>query len=273
MARTRSVGNRILYRVYEDCFMPSRLGHFERLLERLLVADYEFITIEHFAQLVEEGKPLPKLLAVLRHDVDHDSRTAQAMHELEARLGIVASFYFRYCTIDVELMQQIAAQGSEASYHFEELATVAKRRALLDADAVYRHVDEARELFRRNLSRLRAQTGLAMRVVASHGDFINRRLHVANHELLTPALRKELDILAEVYDDGLARPITTRVSDCQPPNYWQPTSPDDAIGRRSPCIYLLVHPKHWYANLRTNMRATATRLWEGFSYEVRRRVA
>lgn len=273
MARPQSVGNRMLYRIYEDYFMPSRLGHFERLLQRLLVANYEFLTVEQFARRVEEGKTLPKLLAVLRHDVDHDNRTARAMHELEAGMGIAASFYFRLCTIDVELMQRIAARGSEASYHFEEIATIAKRRTLRDAAAAYRHIDEAQELFRRNLSRLRAQTGLAMRVVASHGDFINRRLNVANHQLLTPALRRELNVLAEVYDDRLRCPVTTRVSDCQPPHFWQPTSPDDAIDRRSPCIYLLVHPKHWRVNVRTNVRASATRLWEGISYEVRKRIA
>jgi hypothetical protein len=249
--------------------MPSRLGEYERLLQHLLDANYEFITIEHFAQLVRKGEPLPELSVILRHDVDSDHQTVAAMHQIEAHLGLVASYYFRLCTADYELMQEIASQGSEASYHFEELATVAKRRALRNTAAAYHYLHEAQELFRDNLSQMRAKTGLAMRVVAAHGDFINRRLKIANHALLVPELRNELGIFAEAYDEDLARPITTRVSDCQPPQFWRPTSPDDAIESRCPCIYILVHPNHWRANVRTNLQATAVRVWEDVSYKIR----
>jgi hypothetical protein len=265
------IARRIWYRIYEDCLMPSRLDEYKRLLSKLLHGGYTFLTIEQLAASVRSGGAIPRLSVVLRHDVDHDKRTAAAMHRLERQMGIASSYYFRLNTFDPALMQEIAAFGGEASYHFEELATVVKRRVPRNPQEALNCLPEAQDLFRTNLSRLRQQSGLDMQVVASHGDFINRRFDMPNHLLLSTELRNELGITAEVYDPDLATPVTARVSDGPPPDFWRPVAPYGAIAQTSACIYLLVHPKHWQVNIRTNARAIATRLWEGASFQIRQR--
>ncbi len=67
---------------------------------------------------------------MLRHDVDTDPGTAAAMWDIERELGVESSYFFRLSTLAPALMADIAAGGSEASYHYEEVATVAKRRRL-----------------------------------------------------------------------------------------------------------------------------------------------
>ena len=87
-----------------------------------------------------------------------------------------SSYFFRLSTLAPALMAEIAAGGGEASYHYEELSWVAKRRRLRSRSDALRALPEARDRFAENLQTLRMKTGLPMRVVASHGDFVNRRL-------------------------------------------------------------------------------------------------
>ena len=73
------------------------------------------------------------------------------MFDITAAEGVHGSYYFRLSTLDRSLTQRIRAQGSEAGYHFEELATYAKRHGLRSADEVEAHVPAMRDEFRRNV--------------------------------------------------------------------------------------------------------------------------
>jgi hypothetical protein len=104
-----SVGTRI----YADFLMPSRLGAYRRLLERILRAGYMFISVETFWDLITSNRlESSRRYVVLRHDVDTDPGTARAMWDIERSLGAQGSFFFRLSTIDVSLMGAIAATGS-----------------------------------------------------------------------------------------------------------------------------------------------------------------
>jgi hypothetical protein len=151
---------------------------------------------------------------VHRHDIDSDVRTARKMFALEVRHGVSASYYFRLSTLDFGFMRDIEAAGGEASYHYEEVATFAKRHRLRRADDVRARFPEIRELFLRNFMRVREQLGLPMTTVASHGDFANRRLNVINHELLDdPAAAPRCGIECESYDVDLLRHFDLYISD------------------------------------------------------------
>mgnify|MGYP006145381963 CR=1 FL=1 len=69
-------------------------------------------------------RELPVVL-VHRHDIDTDLPTARRMFALEQKHGVRASYYFRLSTLDFGLMRDIERYGSEASYHYEEIATYA----------------------------------------------------------------------------------------------------------------------------------------------------
>lgn len=251
--------------------MPSRLGEFGRILGDLRERGYEFLTNGEFARRVLRTRPLGDKTVVLRHDVDTDPQTAARMLEIERGLGIVSSYFFRLSTLDFATMSEVARAGGEASYHFEEIADFAKQRGLRSRAEVEPFLPQIREIFGSNLERLRQQSGLPMTTIASHGDFVNRIIGMKNYELLDAETRRTLAIEAEVYDDALQAPLTARVSDRGPPDYWEPRSPVGVDDNTPSIIYILVHPKHWYARTGPNLRELRTRIGEGVSYQWRTR--
>lgn len=191
------------------------------------------------------------------------------MFDVERSLGVSGSYYFRLSTLDVRLMQAIAADGGDASYHYEELATIAKRRGLRTRDEAFAHLAEGRNAFTLNLERVRAATGLPIRVVASHGDFANTALNTPNWVMLTDqAFRREVGIDLETYDDAFMRYVTSRHSDTAPPRCWVSGDPAGAIARREPVVYLLVHPRHWRADRLVNARDDIGRFREGLLWRL-----
>ena len=263
------------HRIYADFLMPSRLGAYQGLLESALGAGYRIVSIETFGQLVgrDEIDAAGRYL-VLRHDVDTDPGTARAMWDVERRLGAESSFFFRLSTVDLGLMGAIAEGGGQASYHYEELATIAKQRHLRHAAGVLDHLPEARALFEENLARLRASTGLPMRVVASHGDFVNRAVGVANRAILDDAdFRRTVGVELEVYDEAFIRNLTSRYSDTHYPRYWVGDDPQAGIARGEAVIQVLVHPRHWRVSRMVTAADDMRRVAEGLAYRLPSRPA
>lgn len=254
-------------RLYADFLMPCRLDDYQRVLLTAFGEGYRFHSVRSFWEALQGGHDLAGRHLILRHDIDTDCSTARAMFSIEQKVKACSSFYFRLSTVDVALMREIEKAGSEASYHFEEIATVAKRRRLHYREEVSLYMAEIRHIFRKNLEYLRSRTGLAMVTVASHGDFVNRGLGMANWELLDGRLRQELGIRVEAYDAELNRPITSRHSDSPYPEFWQPDSPTAAFLRGEPVVYILTHPRHWRVSRWENLVDNVQRLLEGVRYE------
>jgi hypothetical protein len=260
------------YYIYSLFLLRNRLEYLDQIVQSALRAGYTFLTVEEFSRYVRAKRPLPPLTFVLRNDVDTDPNTARLMFQCNRRHGFRSSYYFRLSTLDFDLMAEMATSGCEVSYHFEEIATYAKRMGSTSADDIMQGIDLIQAMFRDNISALRLRTGLKMQVVASHGDFVNRIIGVPNYALLDDALREELDLFAEAYDADLAKPVTARISDEMPPIYWRGGEPLAAVRERSPVIYLLIHPMQWRANIPVNVGYAAHRVWEGIAYALRRQL-
>ena len=257
-------------RIYADFLMPSRLNEYERFLETALAATYRVIGIEQFWRLATGVSGLPPgRYFVLRHDIDTDPATAWAMWRIERSLDVTSSYFFRLSTRDDALMTGIAAGGGEVGYHYEELSTVARQRRIRTRGEALRALPEARQRFRANIGALRSATGLPLRVAASHGDFVNRRLEVPNSTILDDRpFRQEVGIELEGYDDDLISRMPVRSTDSAPPQRWRYTAPVAAIACGEPVIYTLVHPRHWRAARAVNARDDIRRLWEGLAYRL-----
>jgi hypothetical protein len=189
------------------------------------------------------------------------------MWQIERDLGIAGSWFFRLSTLDAALMAGIASVGDEVGYHYEELATIAKERRLRTREEALAALPEARDRFRANLEGLRAATGLPLRIAASHGDFVNRRLGVPNWTLLADrSFRVEVGIDLEGYDDDLLARMPLRSTDTAPPRRWREEDPLVAIERGEPVVYVLMHPRHWRVARLENARDDIRRVWEGATY-------
>lgn len=265
-----TVAAQLRYRLEGDFFMRSRLRAYEQLLEGALRAGYRVSSVGGlWQQIGVDGLASSERILVLRHDIDTDPRTAAVMWKIDRGLGVESSYFFRLSTIAPRLMADIAASGSEASYHYEEFSMVAKRRHLRRPADALAHLPEARALFAENLARLRVVTGLPMRVVASHGDFVNRRLGIPNWVVLADSdLRRRLDIELETYDEAFQCHLSSRHTDAPPPRRWEPTDPMAAIRAGQPIVSILVHPRHWRVDWIVNVRDDVRRVVEGVRFDL-----
>ena len=245
-------------RVYADYLMPSRLAEYETLLITAKEAGYSHMSVRSFSRGTTEKRVL-----VHRHDIDSDLRTAHKMFDLECKHHVRASYYFRLRTLDIGFMREIEATGSEASYHYEEVADFAKEHHLHDPVEVRRHFPEIQERFAINVARITKSLGRPLTTVASHGDFANRKLKVINHELIAdPMLRRRCGIEFDTYDDDLMRQFDTYISDQKYPVYFKPIPPLQAL-RQHQRICLLTHPVQWETNWIDNTRCNVNRLLQG----------
>jgi hypothetical protein len=254
----------LLNRLYGDYLMPSRLGKYEDLLRAAKDLGYDQLSLREFlCPPPAEGRGLTM---VHRHDIDSDVRTAAKMFAIEVKHGITASYYFRLSTLDYGLMREIEAYGSEASYHFEEVADFAKRHHIHDADVLRSRFPAIRVQFRHNLERIERALRRKLVTVASPGDFANRRLDVINHEILQDAeFRARCGIACEAYDPDLLAQFDLYISDRPYPVYFHPLDPMSALGRYR-CVCLLTHPVQWETNWRESTRCNVRRLVEGLAW-------
>lgn len=254
----------LLNRLYSDYLMPSRLGHYDALVQAAQEAGYDQLSVREFlCPPPAEGRGQT---LVHRHDIDSDLRTAAKMFAIEVKHGITASYYFRLSTLDFGLMREIEAYGSEASYHFEEVADFAKRHHIKDADVLRSRFPAIRVQFRQNLERIERALRRKLTTVASHGDFVNRRLQVINNEILDDLdFRERCGIVCETYDERLLRQFDLYISDRPHPVYFHPIAPHAALGRYR-CICLLTHPVQWETNWRESTKCNVRRLVEGLAW-------
>ena len=258
---------KIIYRIFNNFLMPSRLDKLEKVLLTALSKGYTFISIGDFLDLARNNKLNSNTrYLMLRHDIDTDINTAKAIWQLECRNGLFGTFYFRLQTANIALMRQIYASGAEVGYHFEEIATVVKNKGLKGDINLPCLKEEAGELFCKNLADLRQRSGLPLRGIASHGDFVNRQLGIMNHELLTPAIRQSMSISYESYDAELVNHLSSRFADMEYPGIWKPGNPLEAIQRGDQVIKLLIHPRQWCSSALVNAQDDLNRIYEGIRY-------
>ena len=262
---------KIFNRFYEDYLMPSRLTEYDGILQAALSCGYEVHSVIGFGKILSEEELNPKKkYLILRHDIDTDVNTAKEIFSIERKYGdaIAASYYFRLSTMDYPFMREIDQFGSEASYHSEEIAIYAKKKQIHDLQVIYSKLGDIQALFLENYFSIQEKTGLPMKTVASHGDFLNRRLAITNSNLITSEIREKTGIMFETYDPKYMNNITARIADSSYPRLYNPYPVMDAILNNEKVVYFLTHPRHWRASPVSNTKENLKRLWEGIRYSI-----
>lgn len=264
---------KIHHRIYSDFFLSSRVKEYEKILIMAIEKGYEIVSIAQFYDIMQKRCKIEykkQKYLILRHDIDTDLRTLRDLWTVVRNLKISASYFFRLNTFEVRLMQEMASFGSEASYHYEELATYGKRYAL-NKEETLSSLHLIKENFRKNIENVRRETKLPIETVASHGDWFNRKVGLANTIILEdPVFREEVKVKLEAYDSFFMNQVDSRHSDTMYPEFWKPNSPLVGIEKGAPVIYLLIHPRNWNSNIKENLSDDFNRTLEGASYRARR---
>lgn len=102
--------------------MDFTLRIYRHLLRVLLSKDYRFLSFEQYCSFSPEERGARYI--ILRHDVDLRAANSLRTAQIEAELGIQASYYFRVVpqSNQPDIIRAIAALGHEIGYHYEDMA-------------------------------------------------------------------------------------------------------------------------------------------------------
>ena len=114
---------------------------------------------------------------LIRHDVDRDPEAASRMAEIEAKMGICSSYYFRKMGggFPSNQIRKIKELGHETGYHYESLSKSHGDYQLALKD------------FEKNLNKLRSIT--SVKTISMHGSPLSR---FNNLDLWRPVERRSL---------------------------------------------------------------------------------
>ena len=241
-------------RLYNDFLRPSKEDEYERILRTAKEARYEFHTVLSFEDVVGGGKIEGKKCLILRRDIDTaDFKILRKMLALEKEYGARATYYFRWNTINVRLMQEIAEAGGEASYHFEEIATYCYKHRIRSKEVMLHHIEDIKDLFIEQFAKFKKDTGQPCLTIASHGDYVNTKFQYQNKELIDDKVRKTCGILREAYDKLHMNALTCRIADQTEMERFTDKA-IAAIERGEPVLELLTHPRQWNSPIWVNLK-------------------
>lgn len=161
--------------------MDFTIKLYRQLLESLKNKGYLFFSVEEYCQQKADGK-----YVLLRHDVDVRIQHSLITAQLEAEMGIKASYYFRIkaATHQHDVIRKIASLGHEIGYHYTDL---------VDANGDY---EKAITLFEKHIKLFRTIT--SVNTIAMHGSPTSR---FDNRDLWKKYNYRDFDIIGEPYFD------------------------------------------------------------------------
>lgn len=249
----------ICRRLYNDFLRPSKEGEYEEILKAAQGKGYEFHTVLSFEDVIKSGVDPNKKYLILRRDIDTgDFYILRKMLSLEKKYGARATYYFRWNTINVELMQEIADAGGEASYHYEEVATFCYKHRITTKEKMLEHIEEIRDLFIKQYPSFKDKTKQPCLTIASHGDYMNTRFQYQNYELINDRVRNACGFIREAYDCEHMNVLTCRIADQKEMELF-PEKAIEAIERGEPVLELLTHPRQWNSPFWVNFKEEANR--------------
>ncbi len=189
------------------------------------------------------------------------------MLELEKKYGARCTYYFRWNTVNVDLMRQIAEAGGEASYHFEEIATYCYRNRIRKKEVMLQQIEQIRDLFIKQIAEFRKKTGQPCLTIASHGDYVNTKLKIQNKELIDERVRKTCGIVREAYDAPHMNALTCRIADQVEMEQFTEKA-TAAIERGEPVLELLSHPRQWNSPVWVNLKEEIVRVAKGIYMQI-----
>lgn len=226
--------------------MDFSIEYYITLLNFLIDSGYTPITVQKY--ILERNSLLNSPFVILRHDIDRRVHKARIFADVEKKIGISSSYYFRYGALsNPEIIKYIADQGHEVGYHYEVMSRANG------------NIKEAREIFEHDLKKLRdiAQINTA----CMHGSPLSPYNNLSFWDYNRP---EEFDLLGEAFlslsnmeyfsDTGRTWSQDHKIRDRLPGDNKREKSGDihqtkdliDYIKNIHPSnLYIVTHPERW----------------------------
>jgi hypothetical protein len=223
----------------------SRWGEYRQFIQVAIGQGYAVLSLE--AWLAEPSLAGERPLLLLRHDVDQYSASAVRMAAIEAEMGVISTWYFRWRTVNPAVIDNIRQAGHAIGLHYETLTRELLRRGLSPADSEPL-IPEARALLRRELAAFQDRYGPAQSA-CPHGDTrvpgVHNGVLLLGEDWSSYGLR--WDANAAMRQHRLDVWLTDRsIAEGRWKDGLDPI--DLLIDRRSP-ILAVVHPNNWVSGI------------------------
>lgn len=246
-ATTPSAGNGRTRRRLSRTLSRSRWDDYRALLEHALAAQYEIVSLETF--ITQGGIDADRIL-ILRHDVDQAPRSVLPMLDIERRLGLNSTWYFRWRTATPAAVRAVQDAGGQVGLHYETMTRLALTRGVPRDDAEARaRLHACRELLRAEIRVFRDRFG-DIRSVAAHGD--TRVPAVRNGDLLRDQDPRDFGVEFDSNDAMRRHELACWLTDrSEAEGGWKDgIDPAALFGAGSSPVLCLTHPNNWTSGLR-----------------------
>lgn len=219
---------------------------YHQLCKSMIENNYNILTVKDYLTNVYTSN-----IIILRHDVDSKPKFALRMAELEYKMDITSTYYFRHIknVFNQEIIEKIHDMGHEIGYHYEVLSKCKG------------DYEKARELFKYELNDFRKICDI--NTISMHGSSLSK---FDNRDMWTMYDFKDYGIFGEAYlsienkfsyfsDTGWAWNLKNKLRDVilSKSKSIEIDRTDDLINiienNRLETIYILVHPANWADNL------------------------
>jgi hypothetical protein len=237
--------NKNLFHIISSIVRNNRLADYRKQLLFAKSKGYKLGGLLHF---LHRKSNVPYV--IVRHDVDIKDIGVKEMMSIDRDLGITSTWYFRWSTINKDMIHEIEDFCGEVGLHYETLAQIGIKKGIKNKNQITMDViSKALEQLESQIYRFRKENDISGLTIASHGDPWNRSVEMANNEIITKEFCKKVGIEIEAYDDDLLSMVDCYISDASIIyNYgWSyRTSLKEAILKGNKVIYFLSHPNHWH---------------------------
>lgn len=221
-------------------------NQYEKLLLTINASCYTPLTVKNYLT-----SPIEYSI-ILRHDVDHAVERALKMAQLEHRLGVKSTYYFRKVkgVFNKNIIKEIANLEHEIGYHYETL------------DKAKGNINKAIYLFEKEIAEFREIADI--KTVCMHGTpftpWVNRdiwnNINFKDYGIIgEPYLSIDYNNVLYLTDTGRTwAGEKVNVKDVVNTKYNQGFSTTDSIidlikNKKFPNISLVIHPQRWNDNL------------------------
>ena len=225
--------------------MDFTLDAYGHILHQARRSGYSILSFDEW--FAGGGEDTERLL-LLRHDVDRRPQRALKMAQMEADMGVRASYYFRIVrgAFRPEIIRAIADMGHEIGYHYEDwfLARYDK--------------DKAISLYRRHMAQFREITPVT--TIAMHGSPLARESNLTiweHHNLCEEGVKdviRSADFSQFAFFTDTGRTFGESKANLRDfvgakEVFSDIRTSDDLIAflarKAHPRVYLSVHPERW----------------------------
>ncbi|UCH37436.1 MAG: hypothetical protein JSV76_07105 [Candidatus Bathyarchaeota archaeon] len=228
---------------------PAKYDEYKSNLEYALINGYRVISLEEWFTTDKENKT--KTL-ILRHDVDHDPSSALKICEIEYILGVSSTYYFRWSTLDKDIVQKVINNGGKVGLHYETISRYAIENDLVSNNQI------TEKVFSTCLVELKEEISIFKRIteqkelsICAHGNSRNAMIRIVNNHFFKQGINEkiyeELGVIFDASDRSIMDPIDIWISDRSGfyESWKDGKSLKEAVDEGNRVILFNCHPQHW----------------------------